>query len=55
MPVLDAVITRYGSVASFRANGTPRDPQEVEEAWLEADAWFAARAPILLWTLGAAR
>ena len=42
MPVLDAVITRYGSVASFRANGMPRDSQEVEEAWLEADAWFAA-------------
>lgn len=42
MPVLDAVITRYGSVASFRANGMPRDPQEVEEAWLEADAWLAA-------------
>jgi hypothetical protein len=42
MPVLDAVITRYGSVSSFRANGMHRDPQEVEEAWLEADAWFAA-------------
>lgn len=42
MPVLDAVITRYGSVASFRSNGKPRDLQEVEEAWLEADAWFAA-------------
>lgn len=39
---LDGAITRYGSVSSFRANGVLRDPSEVTERWLEADAWFGA-------------
>jgi hypothetical protein len=38
--VLESVITRYGSVSSFRANGLPRDDHEIEEAWLTADAWL---------------
>jgi uncharacterized protein DUF4272 len=38
--VLETVITRYGSVSSFRANGLPRDDREIEEAWLTADAWL---------------
>jgi hypothetical protein len=42
MSVLDAVITRYGSVSSFRANGLLRDDAEIESSWLEADAWLAA-------------
>lgn len=42
MPVLDSVITRYGSVSSFRANGSLRDQPQIESSWLEADAWFAA-------------
>jgi hypothetical protein len=40
--VLDEVITTAGSVDSFRANGTLRSPEEIESAWLEADAWFGA-------------
>ncbi len=39
---LDGVITRYGSVSSFRANGLLRPSDELEQAWLEADAWFGA-------------
>lgn len=39
---LDAVVTRAGSVDSFRANGTLRSPDAIESAWLEADAWFGA-------------
>ncbi len=35
-------ITRYGSVSSFRAEGALRPDAEVERAWHEADAWFAA-------------
>jgi hypothetical protein len=38
--VLETVITRYGSVSSFRANGLPRDDFEIEQAWLTADAWL---------------
>jgi hypothetical protein len=38
--VLETVITRYGSVSSFRANGLPRADREIEEAWLMADAWL---------------
>lgn len=41
-PVLSAVITRYGSVSSFRANGLLRDPRQIEVAWIEADAWSGA-------------
>jgi len=39
---LDLVITRSGSVDSFRRNGTLRSAEEIEAAWLEADAWFGA-------------
>jgi hypothetical protein len=39
---LDAAITRYGSVSSFRDEGTLRSEAEVDAAWMEADAWFAA-------------
>jgi len=38
--VLESVITRYGSVSSFRANGLLRGEREIEEAWLTADAWL---------------
>ena len=40
--VLNARIERYGSVSSFRANGSLRPASEIEPAWLEADAWFGA-------------
>jgi Domain of unknown function (DUF4272) len=40
--VLDEVVTRSGSVESFRANGSLRSGEEIEAAWLEADAWFGA-------------
>jgi Domain of unknown function (DUF4272) len=39
---LDRAVTRYGSVAAFRANGRLRPPGQLEDAWLEADAWFGA-------------
>jgi Domain of unknown function (DUF4272) len=39
---LDGAVTRYGSVDSFRANGLLRPEDQVERAWLEADAWFGA-------------
>jgi hypothetical protein len=39
-PTLDDAITRYGSVSSFRAQGRLRPPEQVERAWMEADAWF---------------
>ena len=39
---LDGVITRYGSVSAFRANGALRSDDELAAAWLEADAWFGA-------------
>jgi hypothetical protein len=40
--VLDQTITRYGSVSSFRAQTWLRPADELERAWSEADAWFAA-------------
>ena len=40
--VLDEAITRYGSVSSFRSNGALRAELEVDDAWMEADAWFGA-------------
>jgi hypothetical protein len=39
---LDTAITRYGSVSSFRAEGILRSEEDVDAAWMEADAWFAA-------------
>jgi hypothetical protein len=39
---LDEAITRYGSVASFRSQGNLRPDDQVERAWMEADAWFGA-------------
>jgi hypothetical protein len=40
--VLNERIERYGSVASFRANGSLRPKEEIDAAWRESDAWFAA-------------
>ncbi|MEA2520968.1 MAG: hypothetical protein QOI81_614 [Actinomycetota bacterium] len=40
--VLDDAITRYGEVPSFRSNGSVRPADQIEAAWLEADAWFGA-------------
>ena len=40
--VLNERIEAYGSVSSFRANGSLRQAEELERAWQEADAWFAA-------------
>jgi hypothetical protein len=39
---LDHAITRAGSVSSFRASGELRRADELERAWMEADAWFGA-------------
>jgi Domain of unknown function (DUF4272) len=39
---LDGAVTRYGSVSSFRANGELRPHDQIESAWMEADAWFGA-------------
>jgi len=39
---LDHAITRYGAVSAFRAEGALRAGNEIEQAWLEADAWFGA-------------
>jgi hypothetical protein len=39
---LDGAITRYGSVDAFRSHGRLRPHNEIETAWLEADAWFGA-------------
>jgi hypothetical protein len=39
---LDDAITRYGSVSSFRAEGVLRSDEEVDRAWMEADAWYGA-------------
>lgn len=41
-PALDAAVTSPGSVSSFRANARLRPAEELDEAWAEADAWFAA-------------
>jgi hypothetical protein len=40
--ILDETITRYGSVSSFRAQSWLRPDAEIDAAWQEADAWFAA-------------
>ena len=40
--VLNERIEAYGSVSSFRAAGRMRQAEEMEAAWQEADAWFAA-------------
>jgi hypothetical protein len=39
---VETAITRYGSVDAFRAEGSLRPQAELERAWGEADAWFAA-------------
>ena len=39
---LDEAVTRYGSVAAFRSEGRLRPDEQIEAAWLEADAWFGA-------------
>jgi hypothetical protein len=39
---VESAITRYGSVDAFRAEGSLRPDAELERAWGEADAWFAA-------------
>ncbi|MGZ5295617.1 MAG: DUF4272 domain-containing protein [Actinomycetota bacterium] len=40
--VLDDAIMRYGSVSGFRAEGVLRDEEDLDRAWMEADAWFGA-------------
>lgn len=39
---LDEAITRYGSVDAFRSEGRLRPDDQLDAAWLEADAWFGA-------------
>jgi Domain of unknown function (DUF4272) len=39
---LDGAVMRYGSVSSFRANGGLRPDDQIERAWMEADAWYGA-------------
>ena len=39
---VDEAITRYGSVTSFRAEGHLRPDDQIDRAWMEADAWFGA-------------
>jgi hypothetical protein len=39
-PALDGAITRYGSVRAFRTEGLLRPDDDVDRAWMEADAWF---------------
>ena len=39
---VDEAITRYGSVDAFRANGRLRPDDQIEQAWMESDAWFGA-------------
>jgi len=39
---LDDAIMRYGSVSGFRAEGRLRDEEDLDSAWMEADAWFGA-------------
>ena len=39
---LDEAIMRYGSADAFRSEGRLRPGDEIETAWLEADAWFGA-------------
>ena len=40
--VLDDAIMRYGSVSGFRAEGLLRQNDDLDRAWMEADAWFGA-------------
>jgi hypothetical protein len=40
--VLNQRIEAYGSESAFRANGRLREPDQIEGAWSEADAWLAA-------------
>jgi len=40
--VLEEAITRYGEVRAFRSHGLLRPAEQIEAAWLEADAWFGA-------------
>ncbi len=40
--VLDDAIMRYGSVSGFRAEGLLRQDDDLDRAWMEADAWFGA-------------
>jgi hypothetical protein len=40
--VLDDAIMRYGSVTGFRSEGRLRDDEDLDRAWMEADAWFGA-------------
>ncbi len=39
---LDEAVMRYGSVDAFRSHGRLRPDEQIEAAWLEADAWFGA-------------
>ncbi|HVD71168.1 MAG TPA: hypothetical protein VNG34_09965, partial [Actinomycetota bacterium] len=39
---VDEAITRYGSVDAFRVNGHLRPDDQIEQAWMESDAWFGA-------------
>jgi hypothetical protein len=39
---LDEAVARYGSVDAFRREGRLRADDQIEAAWLEADAWFGA-------------
>jgi hypothetical protein len=39
---LEVAITRHGSVDAFRAEGRLRPEDQIETAWMEADAWFGA-------------
>ena len=39
---VDEVFERYGSVDAFRENGRLRPEDQIDQAWMEADAWFGA-------------
>lgn len=39
---VDAAITRYGSVDAFRVESRLRPDDQIEAAWMEADAWYGA-------------
>jgi len=40
--VLDDAIMRYGSVSGFKTEGLLRDGEDLDRAWMEADAWIGA-------------
>ncbi len=40
--VLDDAIMRYGSVSGFKTEGLLRDGDDLDRAWMEADAWVGA-------------